>query len=116
MSFIKRKLLFFGTSSAVLFTCLSLYILLTSPLGNVINLIFFFVLLLAFFISTGFFFTTLRYGAVEAKNKNRIYIFSVLALIAVMFRSAQSLNMADLFIMFLIAFGLLFYSSRRFSS
>jgi hypothetical protein len=97
---------------------LALIILTTStnPIDNVIYTAFFFGLALIFFLSTGFFMVRLQTGEVSHKNRYRIVTLSLVFLILMMFRSAQSLSWVDGIILLLIGFGLVFYISKRSSA
>ena len=76
----------------------------------------FFVLLLAILISLGYSLFYIRRGvAPSVKSRFRIVILAIFIVTALMFRSAQSLNMIDVLILILVALGLLFYSSKRLS-
>ena len=90
------------------FLCLLLTVLLTNPLKNLGYTIVLFSALLIFLISLGHILYYLRSEHLSTKSRYRIYIVSFLAVIALMFRSAQSLNFTDLIILLLIGFGLVF--------
>ena len=87
--------------------------LLTNPVQNVSYALFFFGLLLVLLLSLGHLAVYLRRGKVTATVRSKIVIISVLLVFLLMFRSAGSLNWADLLVMVLLSFGLLFYSGRR---
>jgi hypothetical protein len=95
------------------FLCLVLTLLLTNPLKNLSYTIVLFSALLIFLISLGHIFYYLKAEYINTRSRYRIYIFSFLVVIALMFRSAQSLNFTDLIILLLIGFGLAFYSTKR---
>jgi uncharacterized membrane protein len=61
----------------------------------------------------GSFMVRLQTGDLSPKNRYRIVALSLLLLILIMFRSAQSLSWVDGIILVLIGFGLVFYISRR---
>jgi hypothetical protein len=86
---------------------------LTSPLKNVGFIIFLFLNLAIFLISFGHLLAHLKSPYVGLRTKYKIYILSILVVVALMFRSAASLNVSDLIILILITFGLVFYSSKR---
>ena len=86
---------------------------LTSPLNKIAYAIVFFTALLIFLVSTGHLVVRLQNGRVEPSTRYYIWTISLLILVAVMLRSAQSLNLVDVMVVGLIAFGLLFYSNRR---
>lgn len=86
---------------------------LTNPVDNIINTVVFFALALIFLLSLGHLMVRLQIGEVSSKNRYRIVTLSLLILIVLMFRSAQSLSWVDGVILVLIGFGLVFYISRR---
>jgi uncharacterized membrane protein len=86
---------------------------LTNPVDNIIYTALFFGLALLFLLSLGHFMVRLQTGEVSSKNRYRIVALSLVLLILLMFRSAQSLNWVDGIILILIGFGLVFYISRR---
>lgn len=85
----------------------------TSPVDNVIYTALFFGLALVFLVSLGNFLVRLQTGEVSAKNRYRTVSLSLVLLILLMFRSAQSLSWVDGIILALIGFGLVFYISKR---
>jgi len=85
----------------------------TSPVENVIYTALFFGLAFVFLVSLGNFLVRLQAGEVSAKNRYRTVSLSLVLLILVMFRSAQSLSWVDGIILVLIGFGLVFYISKR---
>jgi hypothetical protein len=111
----QRHLLLPAVFSAGSFLCLTLCALLSDPLSNVMYIVIFFTSLFIFFVSGGYLAVYLRKRQVSAKARYRIFIFSILTLIVLMFLSAESLSLIDFLILILIAFGLLFYGSRRVS-
>ena len=92
-----------------------LVILMTStdPIDKAIYAVIFFGLAFIFMVSFGYLLVSAQLGLVSAKNRYRIVALSLVVLTLLMFRSAQSLNLVDGFILLLIAFGLGFYISRR---
>lgn len=88
----------------------------TNPIDNVIYAAFFFGLTLTLLLSSGFFMVRLQTGEVSHKNRYRIVTLSLVFLILLMFRSAQSLSWVDGIILILIGFGLVFYISKRSSA
>lgn len=86
---------------------------LTNPVDNIIYTALFFGLALVFLVSLGHFMVRLQTGEVSPKNRYRITALSLIFLILLMFRSAQSLSWVDGIILVLIGFGLVFYISRR---
>jgi sugar phosphate permease len=78
---------------------------LTNPIDNIIYSVFFFGL--------GLFMVRLQTGEASLRNRYRVIALSLILLILVMFRSAQSLSWVDGIILILIGFGLVFYISRR---
>jgi hypothetical protein len=93
--------------------CLAGCALLTSPFGNVTNIIIFFVTLLAFLASLGYLIALIGRGEVGPKAKYKIMVLSLTIVLVLMFRSAQSLSAEDILILILIAFGALFYGTKR---
>jgi hypothetical protein len=85
----------------------------TNPVDKIIYALVFFGLSLVFMISFGFMMVGLQLGEVSSKNKYRIIAVSLIFLVFLMFRSANSLNWVDGLILLLISFGLVFYISRR---
>ncbi len=104
-----------GLSYMTLASFLGLVILMltTSPIDNILYAAFFFALAFVFLVSLGHFFVRVQIGKVSPKNRYRIVTLSLILLIFIMFRSAQSLNWVDGLILLLIGFGLVFYISRR---
>lgn len=88
----------------------------TNPVDNVIYTALFFGLALVFMTSLGNFLVRLQTGEVSAKNRYRTVGLSLILLILLMFRSAQSLSWVDGIILVLISFGLVFYISKRSAS
>jgi hypothetical protein len=95
------------------FLGLAALMMTTDPFNKIIYAVFFFGLALIFMISLGFWLVRLQLGEVSPKNRYRVVALSLIVLILLMFRSAQSLNWVDAFILLLIAFGLGFYISKR---
>lgn len=95
------------------FGALAALMLTTNPTQNIIYAAGFFGLLLVFLISFGYWFVGWQVGEVRSKNRYRIIAVSLILIILLMFRSAQSLNWVDGVILLLIGFGLAFYISRR---
>jgi hypothetical protein len=85
----------------------------TSPVDNVIYAAFFFGFAFVFMVSLGYLLVRLQMGEVSHKNRYRIISLSLVLLILLMFRSAQSLSWVDGIILALIGFGLAFYISQR---
>jgi hypothetical protein len=107
----KRRLA--GTLSLLSLLALIGLMSLTNPVDNIIYSALFFGLALVFLISLGHFIVRLQTGEVSSKNRYRIVAVSLVFLILLMFRSAQSLSWVDGIILILIGFGLVFYISRR---
>ena len=97
-----------GLAALVLIT------LLTSPVQKIGYAILFFAALLFTLVSLGYLVMRLWGAKPSPKNRYRIFIISLFIVVALMFRSAQSLNWTDALIVLLVAFGLLFYGGRRF--
>jgi hypothetical protein len=87
--------------------------MLTNPIKRIGWAVVFFAALLVFMVSVGHLLVGLQGGAVSMKSRYRIWLISLFILIFLMFRSAQSLSWVDGLVLTLVAFGLLFYSSRR---
>lgn len=85
----------------------------TNPVDKAIYAVVFFVLALVFMISFGYLLIGMQKGEVGNKDRLRVVIISLIILILLMFRSAQSLNWVDALILLLICFGAGFYISRR---
>lgn len=88
----------------------------TNPVDNVLYTALFFGLLLVFLISLGLLLVGLQNGDVSPKNRYRTIALSLVLVILLMFRSAQSLSWVDGIILVLIGFGLVFYISKRSAS
>lgn len=110
---LKRKLRLSGMVSAASFIAMAVLMMTTSPVDNIIYAAVFFGLALVFLVSLGYFVVRLQTGEVTPKNKYRIVALSLVLLILLMFRSAQSLSWVDGLILVLIGFGVAFYISRR---
>jgi hypothetical protein len=95
------------------FAALAALMITTDPLDKIIFAFVFFLLALIFLISFGYLIVGVQTGEISSKNRYRIIALSLLVLTLIMFRSAQSLNWVDAVILLLIAFGLVFYISRR---
>jgi hypothetical protein len=78
---------------------------LTNPIDNIIYSVFFFGLALVFLVSLGLFMVRLQTGEASLRNRYRVIALSLILLILVMFRSAQSLSWVDGIILILIGFG-----------
>jgi hypothetical protein len=113
MSIFKRKVLLQIALVVGSFLFMLLFAGLTSPLNKIAYAIVFFAALLVFLVSLGHLVVRLQNGRVDASSRYYIWIVSLLILVAVMLRSAQSFNLIDVMVIGLIAFGLLFYSNRR---
>ena len=100
-------------ASAGSFLFLLGFTVLTSPVTTISYTIVFFSVLLIFLVSAGYFAVYLQNGKVRPRDRYRICIVSLLILIAVMLRSAQSLNFIDVVVLLLVGCGLLLYTGRR---
>jgi hypothetical protein len=109
----KHRFLLPAAISAGSFFCLLLTLLMTSPLQNLGYIILLFGSLFIFLISFGYLLAFIKSDPISARTRYRIIIFSFLFVAILMFRSAQSLNLSDLFILVLICFGLVFYTAKR---
>lgn len=85
----------------------------TDPVNKIIYAVLFFALALVFMVSSGYLLIRAQKGEVGRKDRLRVIIVSLIILILLMFRSAQSLNWVDALILLLICFGAGFYISRR---
>ena len=102
-----------GTITTISLMALVLLTSLTNPVDNIIYTALFFGLALVFLLSLGHFMVRLQTGEVSSKNRYRVVALSLVFMILLMFRSAQSLSWVDGIILILIGFGLVFYISRR---
>jgi inner membrane protein involved in colicin E2 resistance len=105
-----------GTIALSSLAALWLLLAATNPVDNVIYAALFFGLFLIFLVSLGFFVIRVQTGQVSAKNRYRVISLSLVLLVLLMFRSAQSLSWVDGVILLLIGFGLVFYISKRSSA
>jgi|SRR5579862_8519283 len=110
---LKRNLRRSASTALASFVALAILMTTTSPISNVIYAAFFFGLALVFLVSFGYFMVRLQTGDVSPKNRYRIVVISLILLVLLMFRSAQSLSWVDGVILVLISFGLVFYISKR---
>jgi hypothetical protein len=85
----------------------------TNPIDNIIYAALFFLLALILLLNLGFFAVRLQTGQISVKNRYRVISVSLVLLILLMFRTAQSLSWVDGIILILIGFGLVFYISKR---
>lgn len=95
------------------FLCLILIMSLTSPTSHIVASVFFFLFLLTFLISGGYAY----FGSKNRLNpglKFKIVAVSLFVVIAIMFRSSQSLGLVDALIFLLSIGGIIFYADRRF--
>ncbi|MEX1995655.1 MAG: hypothetical protein WD887_02675 [Candidatus Saccharimonadales bacterium] len=99
--------------SAGSFLVLLLLMVLTSPIKNIAYAVLFFGTLLVFLLSSLALLIRFQIGSLSRLNRYRIIILSVAILIMIMFRSAQSLNWVDGFVLVIATVGLLFYVGRR---
>jgi len=95
------------------FAGLAILMTSTNPIDNIIYAALFFFLALVFLLSFGFFAVRLQTGGISSKNRYRVISVSLVLLILLMFRTAQSLSWVDGIILILIGFGLVFYISKR---
>ncbi|MBI2592369.1 hypothetical protein HYW36_02745 [Candidatus Saccharibacteria bacterium] len=99
--------------SAGSFLALLAVVLLTNPVTDISYAVLFFGLMLTLLLSGGYLIAYLRKGKVAPKTRFRIGIFSVIAVVFIMFLSTGSFSIVDGLIMLLVAGGLFFYSGRR---
>lgn len=109
--FKKHKLTFW--LSILSLTGIILLVCTTNPIDKIMFAVVFFGLCLVFMISFGLLMVGLQLGEVSSKNRYRVIAISLIVLIFLMFRSADSLNWVDALILLLISFGMVFYISRR---
>jgi uncharacterized membrane protein len=102
-----------GILALASFAGLSIMMTSTNPIDNIIYAALFFLLALVFLLSLGFFVVRLQTGGINPKNRYRVISVSLVLLILLMFRTAQSLSWVDGIILILIGFGLVFYISKR---
>lgn len=86
---------------------------LTSPVQDITLAIIFFIILLVFLISTGYWLFGLSGKSLGQNHRFLVVITSIFIVILLMFRSAQSLNLTDFLILILTAAGVIFYMDRR---
>lgn len=110
---IKTNLKLSGAFSLASLLALAVLMMTTSPVDNIIYAAAFFALALMFLLSLGYFIVRLQTGEMTPKSKYRIVAISLVLLVLLMFRSAQSLSWVDGIILMMIGFGLAFYISRR---
>lgn len=85
----------------------------SSPADSLIFSAIFFITLLIFLISAGYAYDSLR-GHRSKVNRHRVVI-SLFIVIALMFRSSQSLSWVDGLILILTVGGVIFYLDQRFA-
>ena len=102
-----------GTLALLSLAGLAILMTSTSPIDNILYAALFFFLALVFLLSLGIFSVRLQTGEVSHKNRYRVISLSLVVLILLMFRTAQSLSWVDGIILVLIGFGLVFYISKR---
>ena len=93
--------------------CLLGLLFLTSPIVNIFSAVVFFVLLLVFFISVAIWVVKVKKQRLTPSNKYKIVILSLLVVIGLMFKSVQSLNWINAFMLVFIVVGSGAYISRR---
>jgi hypothetical protein len=86
---------------------------LTDPEDNISYSLVVFGIVLVFFISLGHLAAYLRWGMVTPRGRARILIVSALLTVALMLKSAGSLNPVEGLVLLLIGVGMWFYSGRR---
>jgi hypothetical protein len=109
----KQRFLLPAATAVGSFLCLMIIVLLSSPLSNLSYIIVFFMLLLILLVSLGHLFLYLGREVLTARSRYKVFILSFVLVILLMLDSAQSLNPTDFIILLLIAWGLIFYSSKR---
>ena len=86
---------------------------LTNPKDNISYSLILFAIVLVFLISVGYVLAYLRWGQVTPRGRARILVISTLLTVALMLKSAGSLNGVEGLVLLLIGVGLWFYSGRR---
>lgn len=95
------------------FVVLLLLMALTNPADKIAYAMFFFLFLLIFLTSGGYWLTQHTRGGVSYKARYRIFVLSLLVTVLLMFRSAQSLGWLEIIVLIALTSGLLFYGGRR---
>jgi len=95
------------------FIVLALLMVLTSPADKITYAMFFFLFLLVFLLSGGYWLVAHIRGGVSNTARYRLFIFSLLITVLLMFRSAQSLDWVEIVVLVALTSGLLFYGNRR---
>lgn len=95
------------------FFSLVLIMLLSDPVRSVSIALLFFAVLLVLVLSLGHLLMALKPGRVSPKLRSTVTIAGVLLVVALMFRSAGSLNWVDILVLLLLSGGLIFYGGRR---
>lgn len=90
-----------------------LLVSLTSPASNILMGLIFFILALIFLISLSYLLLGLGGRKIGRRGKLTAVVISVFVILGLMFMSVQSLNWATGLTLVLLAFGMLFYTSRR---
>lgn len=109
----KNKFLLPALLAAASFFCMLLLGLLTSPVRSISLAVVFFIGVLTFLINIGQLLVYLQTDSISQRTRRGILIIAFFVVVILMFRSLQALNAVDAIALFIIALGLLFYSSRR---
>lgn len=109
---IKRHQKLPATTLAGSFLTLVFLAATTEAATNVTDIMLFFGLLLVLLISGGILISGVR-APTSAKKRQQIVTFSLLVLVAIMLRSAQSLGIVDGLILLLTTAGIIFYFGRK---
>jgi len=107
-----KKLPVYTTTGS--FLLLLSIMLLSSPVDQIAITLIFFATLFVFIISLASLFLSYRGKRAEKKIFYKIAILSIFVVVALMFRSSQSLSLVNGFILFLTICGVVFYTDRRF--
>lgn len=92
---------------------ITVLILFTDPVKNIIWAVFFYLALLILLISLGNVVITAQRGGVTPKARHRVFLISSFIVLSLMLRSAGSLSLVDALALVLILVGMAFYFSRR---
>jgi hypothetical protein len=95
------------------FLCLLAITMTKNPTQSVGIVMVVFLLLMVIIFCLGYILLILRAGSVGRRGLQKLAIFSIGLIFALMLKSADSLNVIDAIVLFMITIGLLFYSGRR---
>jgi hypothetical protein len=92
---------------------ISLLVMLTNPLNNIIFVSLFFLLAYILLNSVGFLALSLQKKEINNRLRTRLVLSSTFILILLMFRSAKALSLLDGLLLVFFSAGIFFYLSRR---